>query len=346
MIKSLSVWGLNGRKTPLIIPQFNEDLNLFTGKNGCGKTTILKILWYLQSGHFLDLITEICFTKVECTFVLDDSKNVTLSVDKASRLFFIDGTPFAIPAIDEGGQYAIQLNHPQMANWDSTLGTKSIFFPTFRRIEGGFGITALQRNGIDTLYSLSASLCSPSHYFVSFISTDDISNVVNSQYTQLSETANQEQQERYKTIEQMVKDGRSNEQVLSVLQKGERQREEVLKPFKVLTDLTKRFFQDKGISLRNMTLGDVSHAIASDKLSSGEKQMLSFLCYNTLSDHTTIYIDEPELSLHPDWQRMLIPSLLEQGNHNQLFMATHSPFIYAKYPNKEFCLDEDRGDCQ
>jgi predicted ATP-dependent endonuclease of OLD family len=56
-----------------------------------------------------------------------------------------------------------------------------------------------------------------------------------------------------------------------------------------------------------------------------------------------IFIDEPELSLHPDWQRLLMPTLLEIAPTNQFFIATHSPFIYAKYPDKEIILDQDKG---
>ncbi len=31
--------------------KFNEDINIVTGQNGSGKTTILKLLWYLVSGN-------------------------------------------------------------------------------------------------------------------------------------------------------------------------------------------------------------------------------------------------------------------------------------------------------
>ena len=91
------------------------------------------------------------------------------------------------------------------------------------------------------------------------------------------------------------------------------------------------------------TLEEAKEAISSDKLSAGEKQMLSFLCYNAFSDNMPIFIDEPELSLHVDWQRLLFPTLLKQGQKNQFFVATHSPFIYAKYPDKEFLLNDNRG---
>ena len=104
------------------------------------------------------------------------------------------------------------------------------------------------------------------------------------------------------------------------------------------------FSSIKGIRVNEeIILGDEDGAIEADKLSAGEKQLLSFLCYNTFSQNTAIFIDEPEISLHVDWQRRLLPTLLEQETGNQFFVATHSPFIYGKYPDKEIRLHEDRG---
>ena len=68
--------------------------------------------------------------------------------------------------------------------------------------------------------------------------------------------------------------------------------------------------------------------------------MLSFLCYNAFYNNTPIFIDEPELSLHIDWQRLLLPTLLDQSTGNQFFIATHSPFIFTGYSDKEFMLDD------
>jgi predicted ATP-dependent endonuclease of OLD family len=64
------------------------------------------------------------------------------------------------------------------------------------------------------------------------------------------------------------------------------------------------------------------------------------LCYNAFSKKTVILIDEPEISLHADWQRLLIPTLAAQKTDNQFIMATHSPLMYAKYPEKELNLDK------
>ena len=62
MIKSLSVKGLNHRVDADL--EFNEDLNIITGKNGSGKTTLLKLIWYLVSGNLERIPLEIPFESV------------------------------------------------------------------------------------------------------------------------------------------------------------------------------------------------------------------------------------------------------------------------------------------
>ena len=74
--------------------------------------------------------------------------------------------------------------------------------------------------------------------------------------------------------------------------------------------------------------------------------MLSFICYNAFYDNTIFFIDEPELSLHVDWQRQLYPILKSQNKNNQFIFATHSPFIYAKFPDKEIMINSDKGFCE
>lgn len=66
-------------------------------------------------------------------------------------------------------------------------------------------------------------------------------------------------------------------------------------------------------------------------LSSGEKhQIIIFykLIFNT-EPNTLVLIDEPEISLHVDWQEEFIPDILEVAKLNNLdiLIATHSPTI-------------------
>jgi hypothetical protein len=65
-------------------------------------------------------------------------------------------------------------------------------------------------------------------------------------------------------------------------------------------------------------------------LSSGEKQLLRILLETLIAEKNTIIIDEPELSMHVDWQRRLIAAMRTLNPHAQIIMATHSPEIMAE----------------
>lgn len=67
-------------------------------------------------------------------------------------------------------------------------------------------------------------------------------------------------------------------------------------------------------------------------LSSGEKHILTILGKAALSrrDGAVFIADEPELSLHLDWQRMILPSIIRLSPKSQIIVATHSPAIIAK----------------
>ena len=65
------------------------------------------------------------------------------------------------------------------------------------------------------------------------------------------------------------------------------------------------------------------------KLSSGEKQMLAILLTVLVEDRQpyVLFMDEPEVSLHIEWQQKLI-SLIRQLNPNvQIILTTHSPAV-------------------
>ena len=354
MIQSIIIKGLNGREDPLEMT-FNKGLNIFTGRNGSGKTSILKALWYTQSGLFKKLQNELDFESIECTFfpsandtnthnissinIVKNNPHIILKTTKDESLKF--DFEDEILSKDNGNTYD-NYNIRQLRDF---MQERSIFFSTFRRIEGGFGIESTIRYRDNILEILSKQNSSRNHTFVASISTDDISQLINKEYAIRSEKINNQQQDDYEKIKHLIEGDNVNKDILrEYIQKGENLRIELLKPFSVLQDTVKRFYQQKGIVLNDLRLGNVENSVESNKLSSGEKQMLSFLCYNLFSKRTSIYIDEPELSLHPDWQRQLIPTLLEQGTDNQYFLATHSPFIYAAYPEFEFTLDEDKGD--
>lgn len=72
------------------------------------------------------------------------------------------------------------------------------------------------------------------------------------------------------------------------------------------------------------------HHVSINSLSSGEKQIISLFArlFLTKSKDVAIFFDEPELSLSIEWQKHLLPDILQSGVCRFLFCTTHSPFIF------------------
>jgi predicted ATPase len=355
MILKLYVEGLNQRKDALDL-DFYPDLNLLTGKNGSSKTTLLKLLWYLNSGRLTNLVREINFTYAE---LITSNNRVVIDRRENSDQVSIGINDEKAISISVGNLRELEIRrttriHEHLSKvYESAIPT--IFFPTFRRIEGGFSMDdpihprfARQDEIREALEEFSRRLSMRNQRFITSISTDDIVSLLNSEYSNITSKINAVQKRKSDEIIRKIKNQGTNEkktlgEIQEDIEAMESERELLLKPYTTLSELITTIFQHKGINLSNLTLGEVNNAISSDKLSAGEKQMLSFICYNAFTKNHTIFIDEPELSLHPDWQRTLVPTLLSQGNNNQFFMATHSPFIYSKYSDKEIILSTDKG---
>ena len=65
------------------------------------------------------------------------------------------------------------------------------------------------------------------------------------------------------------------------------------------------------------------------QLSSGEKQLLVILLTVLVEDNQpyVLFMDEPEVSLHIEWQKRLIDLCLELNPNVQIILTTHSPAV-------------------
>lgn len=377
MIKSLSVKGLNNRIDADL--EFNEDLNIFTGKNGSGKTTLLKLIWYLISGNLERVISEIPFQHIS---IEGDSLYLVIHRPSTSEIT-LTSTDLSNGTQKKGTVEQLDDTLKELNKRIVTKSKKSLFFPTFRRMEGGFAglsdvdpqdssATSTTEIFQSSLEKFSSDISTNGHRFIASISTHDFGTLLTQKYADINEEVRDRQSRLLDEISQKLqvspgdaissKISQAVPSVLTDIQQVAKESERLFKPFLVLSELTRSILQYQAIQVvgqnshgeitKGITLGEGSDgatlettkgAIASDKLSAGEKQMLSFLCYNAFSENTIIFLDEPELSLHVDWQRLLLPTLLEQETGNQFFIATHSPFIYAKYPEKEILLGDKGG---
>jgi len=364
---------------------FNPDINIITGINGSGKTTILKLIWYILSGNIERIFLENIFFQNLLLItnkykILLESKGIK---KKTIRIDLSDMKGKALLSKDMNLVIS-RILFEELNKFNKIFVEKlesSVFFPTFRRIEGGFSTTRYtseegeresrfvyyeldreSRRLRESILNISNDLSVSNHKFVYSISTEDIVELVLKKFTEVTNKSSQiyekfasetiNELKDYKDIEeeqefiseQPKRDSFKNSK--EILQKVKESAREVrkfhmnlLKPFTVLERIVMSLYKNNGIKISDQILwGYEKNYLDSAFLSSGEKQMLSFLCYNAFFKNSPIFIDEPEISLHPDWQRRLFSILKSQESNNQFIVATHSPLIYAKYSDKELII--------
>lgn len=115
-------------------------------------------------------------------------------------------------------------------------------------------------------------------------------------------------------------------------------RRQVLPYFKTITELQKicnnLYFptlkwDEAASDVQFLLLEYNKRVIMPGVLSSGEKQLLLLLLNTFLQKRQEhiVFWDEPEISLHVDWQKVLIATMQQINPNMQLFIATHSPFV-------------------
>ena len=108
---------------------------------------------------------------------------------------------------------------------------------------------------------------------------------------------------------------------------------EVSAPKKQFQDMIDELFADTGKKIDRKSneiqflQGD--ETLTPYQLSSGEKQMLVILLTVLVEnrEHCALLMDEPEISLHIDWQQRLISIIRELNPNAQIILSTHSPAL-------------------
>ena len=310
MIQSLEVNGLNDRFDYDI--EFYDDLNIITGPNGSGKTTLLKLIWYLTSGNLHRIIPEISFTSVKIK-----TSRFELSLrpvnDEVSVEWKFDGKErkSIIVACEERNIDSLKKHLYLLNEGIANIMPGSLFFSNFGKIEGNY--TAEPTMGLlqMVLSHFSEALSVGDHRFMPAVSTYDIIKL-------LTET-------------DIVIHGDTDW--------NNDRRSMLAERWEFLDEIARGICEGKynGIQISEHIMLGKSHRpensnqdiISVDNLSSGERQLLGFLCYNAFSEARMIFINEPASSLDPDWQKLL-PSILRlHGTEKQIFLTTRSSYIIS-----------------
>ena len=125
--------------------------------------------------------------------------------------------------------------------------------------------------------------------------------------------------------------------IIEVLQSGA---EDAAQQAQSISDAKKRFqdiiddlFKETGKQIirseNEIRFSQLGEVLRPYQLSSGEKQMLAILLTVLVEDRKpyVLFMDEPEVSLHFEWQKRLIELILKLNPNVQLIVATHSPAV-------------------
>ena len=164
------------------------------------------------------------------------------------------------------------------------------------------------------------------------MSTEIVNKIVDASVT--TELAWQIYQLQRKYLDYQVNIGN---RIIEVLQSGQEdaaiKAQAISEPKRKFQGMIDSLFSDTGKQLirsqNDIAFSQLGERLTPYQLSSGEKQMLVILLTVLIEDNKpyVLFMDEPEISLHIDWQQRLIDLILELNPNVQIILTTHSPAV-------------------
>ena len=125
--------------------------------------------------------------------------------------------------------------------------------------------------------------------------------------------------------------------IIAVLQSGEpdaaQKAQALTEPKRMFQDIVDDLFRETGKTIirtaNEIKFNQIGEVLQPYQLSAGEKQMLAILLTVLVEDNQSyvLFMDEPEISLHFEWQKQLISLVLKLNPNIQIIMTTHSPAV-------------------
>ena len=125
--------------------------------------------------------------------------------------------------------------------------------------------------------------------------------------------------------------------IIEALQSGDAdaavRAQQLSEPKKKFQDMIDRLFDETGKQLirskNEILFTQIGEELTPYQLSSGEKQILAILLTVLIEDNLpyVLFMDEPEISLHIEWQKNLIDMIMDLNPHVQIVLTTHSPAV-------------------
>jgi predicted ATP-binding protein involved in virulence len=297
-IERVVIKGLWGRKEVNIDWQLNTDINVLSGDNGSGKSTVLRLIGKFLNGGFIEEVFE----------------DFYIIFNNGDKLEFKWGT---------------RTTFDEFKSKTSKEDIKKIR----REYEGSVDVGYKCLNGIPIdrtdldFIKNKINLVIIANAEQPLFEKEVLQKLSNNVYTYLDWEIDKLQRQ-YANYQINI-----GKRVIERLESGENDVKKITAPKNSFFNIIDDLFKDTN-KIINRERNDIEFIqkgakITPQQLSSGEKQMLIILLSALVQDNqrTIMIMDEPELSLHPDWQETTISNVIKLNPNTQLIVATHSPFI-------------------
>ncbi len=302
-IKTISIDGLWGKYS--LKWDLNPDVNVLSGINDSGKSTILLAIAGLISGKGLKQRYLSRFKKL--TLGMSDNSTISLRIvtsgdddgedrSNETRIWIINCKYTQIITIDKPGGYTISENSFPITDCD--------FISTFD-------------------FPISKEDIKQSIRYVNFISNTHKISELDLMLDNMVDRYRSYQIDLSTTMSKMMTSGNATAETIK----------ELFDKKNSLLDLLDELFKGSGKRM-NRDKGEIELIFESDEkshpysdLSAGEKQLLLIMLAVFMQEQreAILIMDEPEISLHIDWQNRLLADIRRLNPNCQVIVSTHSP---------------------
>lgn len=308
-IKDFKIDGLYGKYN--IQSSLDEQVNIIVGENGSFKTTVLRFLARALSSKSEEVI-ETCLNEVIVNF----DNNMSIRYKQFQGILAdLNRRSDADPTISFLAKY-VNYRVKDEKNKDSVVITA----------DGTIGYLGDQEISDDEIYR---------NLRTDVISTFDIKRQRAEEQSDLDAILETLQSDFGYFLDDRMRE------LTAIIQNTEsvskQKLDQINQRKNLFVSLVNEAFKSTGKQLNpdsaklTFIIDSTKETITAKDLSSGEKQLLIILLTTLLENgkEYIILLDEPEISLHIQWQYRLIDMIRELNPNAQIILTTHSPSVFS-----------------